>query len=61
MRAEQGREIFAVPGKVSSHTSAGTNDLIKDGARLVSSADDILEELKIIEITYSSITLNRCR
>ena len=48
--AEQGREIFAVPGKVSSQTSAGTNDLIRDGARLVTSVGDILEELKIIEI-----------
>lgn len=48
--AEQGREVFAIPGKVSSHTSSGTNDLIKDGARLVASVDDILEELKIVEL-----------
>lgn len=48
--AEQGREVFAVPGKVSSATSSGTNQLIKDGARLVETVDDILEELKIIEI-----------
>lgn len=47
---EQGREIFAVPGKISSATSAGTHDLIKDGARLVQSADDIFEELKLCEI-----------
>ena len=48
--AEQGRTVFAVPGKVSSQTSSGTNELIKDGARLVQSVDDILEELKIVEI-----------
>lgn len=48
--AEQGRTVFAVPGKVSSSTSLGTNDLIKDGARLVQSADDIIEELNIAEI-----------
>lgn len=52
--AEQGREVFAVPGKVSSLTSAGTNDLIKDGARLVQSVDDILEELSIVEIVPAS-------
>jgi DNA processing protein len=47
---EQGREIFAVPGKISSATSAGTHDLIKDGARLVQSAEDIFEELNLCEI-----------
>lgn len=48
--AEQGRTVFAVPGKASSHTSAGTNELIKDGAALAQSADDIIEELAIKEI-----------
>ncbi len=48
--AEQGRTVFAVPGKVSSHTSAGTNELIKDGAALVQSVDDVIEELSIKEI-----------
>lgn len=47
---EQGREVFAVPGKISSATSGGTNELIKDGAKLVQSADDILEELNLHEI-----------
>jgi len=41
---EQGREVFALPGKVDSHTSFGTNGLIKQGAKLVSCVDDILEE-----------------
>ncbi len=48
--AEQGRTVFAVPGKISSITSAGTNELIKDGARLVQSVDDILDELSLSEI-----------
>jgi len=43
---EQGKEVFAVPGPISSARSTGTNQLLKDGARLVTSADDILEELR---------------
>ncbi|MDD5428930.1 MAG: DNA-processing protein DprA [Candidatus Omnitrophica bacterium] len=48
--AEQGRTVFAVPGRVSSGTSSGTNELIKDGACLVQSVDDILQELSLAEI-----------
>lgn len=44
---EQGREVFALPGKVDSHTSFGTNTLIKQGAKLVSCIDDILEEFNL--------------
>lgn len=42
---EQGREVFAVPGPVNSFLAEGTNYLIKNGAKLVSSVQDILEEL----------------
>lgn len=42
---EQGRELFAVPGQACSATSAGTNMLIRQGAKLVESADDVIEEL----------------
>ena len=44
---EQGRDVFAVPGKVDSVTSKGTNALIKQGAKLAETADDILEELDL--------------
>lgn len=44
---EQGREVFALPGKVDSCTSFGTNELIKQGAKLVSCVDDILQELNL--------------
>ncbi len=44
---EQGREVFAVPGPVTSGLSKGPINLIKDGARAVFSPDEILEELGI--------------
>jgi DNA processing protein len=43
--AEQGREVFAVPGRVDSRTSRGCHKLIRDGARLAETVDDVLEEL----------------
>lgn len=42
---EQGREVFSIPGNINSAVSAGTNELIKKGARVVVSAKDIIEEL----------------
>jgi DNA processing protein len=45
--AEQGRDVFAVPGNIFSASAAGGNRLIQDGAKLVMTIDDILSELNV--------------
>ena len=42
---EQGRDVFAIPGTIDSAHSRGTNSLIKQGAKLIDSIDDILEDV----------------
>jgi DNA processing protein len=44
---DQGRDVFAVPGNINSTVSRGTNILIRDGAKLVLSVEDILDELPL--------------
>jgi DNA processing protein len=45
LAVEQGREVFAVPGPIDVPTSRGTHGLLKHGAKLTETVDDILEEL----------------
>lgn len=42
---EQGRELYVIPGNINSSNSEGTNNLIKEGAKVVTTIDDILEDL----------------
>ncbi len=44
---EQGREVYAVPGKIDSPTAGGTNDLIRQGAKIVTAVDDVLEDIAV--------------
>ena len=47
---EQNREVFAIPGSIFSKNSFGTNNLIKSGAKMVTTVDDILEELNLTDL-----------
>ncbi|MCX8130332.1 MAG: DNA-processing protein DprA [Clostridia bacterium] len=51
---EQGREVFAVPGNITSHNSRGTNGLIREGAKIVTCIEDILEELNMMIVKGES-------
>src|SRR6185369_5894793 len=46
---EQGRLIYAVPGRIDQSSSAGCHQLIRDGATLLTSVDDILNELNYLD------------
>jgi DNA processing protein len=49
--ADQGREVFAIPGKITAPQSQGTNRLIQDGAYLLSNPKEVLEVLDLAMVT----------
>jgi DNA processing protein len=53
---DQGREVFAVPGKINSYTSKGTHNLIKQGAKLIDSSEGVIEELMPVLKNYLNYT-----
>ena len=55
LAVEQGREVFAIPGSIHSPVAKGCHTLIKQGAKLVECANDILDELKFPALQSSSI------
>ena len=56
---EQGKDIMAVPGRVGDRLSSGCNRLIKSGAGIVISVEDVLEEFKYIVFNRGSDTINQ--
>jgi len=53
---ESNRDVFAVPGSIYNPQSVGTNNLIRAGAKMVASAQDILEDIGLSELTTSPIS-----
>jgi len=55
--AEQGRDVFAVPGSPLDPRAQGPNSLIRDGATLIQSADDIISELHLMRVEARNFSL----
>lgn len=55
---EQNREVFAVPGAITSELSKGTNRLIREGAQPVQSAEDLMESLELAEVVDENVKIS---
>lgn len=45
---EQGKDVYAIPGNITSLNSIGVNQIIKEGAKVVTNVKDILEDLNVV-------------
>ena len=60
LASEQGKDVFAIPGSIHSPQSRGCHYLIKQGAKLVETAQDVMEELKIPFTSVTSLLDDDC-
>lgn len=56
---EQGREVFAVPGRIDSSKSEGAHRLLQEGAKLVHTVEDIIEELYFAPVSTDAVSVER--
>ncbi len=60
LACDYGKDVFAIPGRIDQSTSAGCHAMIKDGARLVSSVEEILEEMGFTgQFVFESLEKNK--
>jgi DNA processing protein len=59
MAAEMGREVFAIPGSIHAPQAKGCHALIREGAKLVETAQDVLEELRLVPMAHPTHSLRR--
>ena len=55
---EQGRQVMAIPGRIDQASSAGCHQLIRDGATMITSVDDVLEELRYRRVEPQELGLD---